>query len=60
MVRLVIEENNRKAQKCTMDSAIIDLKAYIVKNKPKLDKKMKFSSEGSCTKQPRFTKNFEW
>ncbi|KAL0552384.1 hypothetical protein IC582_011493 [Cucumis melo] len=49
IVRLGIEENNRKAEKCTIDS-IIDPKTNIVENRPQSNKKMKFSSEGSNKK----------
>ena len=49
VVRLGIEENNRKAEKCTIDSTI-DPKPNIVENRPQSNKKMKFSSEGSNKK----------
>ncbi|KAA0036703.1 pol polyprotein [Cucumis melo var. makuwa] len=44
VVRLGIEENNRKAEKCIIDSTI-DLKANIVENRPRNNKKRKFSGE---------------
>ncbi|TYK03675.1 pol polyprotein [Cucumis melo var. makuwa] len=56
VVRLGIEENNRKAEKCIIDSTI-DPKANIVENRPHNNKKRKFSGEGS-NKKPRFTKKF--
>ncbi|KAL4011257.1 hypothetical protein IC575_028309 [Cucumis melo] len=56
VVRLGIEENNRKAEKCIIDSTI-DHKANIVENRPHSNKKRKFSCEGS-NKKPRFTKKF--
>ncbi|TYK02905.1 pol polyprotein [Cucumis melo var. makuwa] len=56
VVRLGIEENNRKAEKCIIDSTI-DLKAIVVENRPHSNKKRKFSGEGS-NKNPRFTKKF--
>ena len=49
-----IEENNRKKEKCTMDSTI-DPNANILKNRLQSNKKMKFSSECSNIK-PQFTK----
>ncbi|KAA0042920.1 pol polyprotein [Cucumis melo var. makuwa] len=54
VVRLGIEENNRKAEKCIIDSRI-DPKANIVENRPHSNKKRKFFGEGS-NKKPRFTK----
>ena len=56
IVRLGIEENNRKAEKCTTDSTI-DPKANIVENRPQSNKKRKFSGEGS-NKKSRLTKKF--
>ncbi|KAL0545234.1 hypothetical protein IC582_020384 [Cucumis melo] len=56
VVRLGIEENNRKAEKCTINNTI-DPKANIVENRPQSNKKKKFSGEVS-NKKPRFTKKF--
>ncbi|KAL0550096.1 hypothetical protein IC582_014594 [Cucumis melo] len=56
VVRLGIEENNRKVEKCIVDSTV-DPKANIVENKPHTNKKRKLSDECS-NKKPRFTKKF--
>jgi len=56
VVRLGIEENNRKAEKGSMDGAI-DPKVNIVKNRVQSNKKRKFSSEGSSHRQ-RSTRKF--
>ena len=54
VVQLGIEEKNKKAEKCIMDSTI-DPKTNIVENIPQSNKKRKFSGEGS-NKKPQFTK----